>query len=140
MKIYFNLELDNYTNRNGEKAIMIRCTYNREHKRVRTNIHIKPKFWDDKAKAVKKSHPLAKEYSASLNEQFLSLERLFLDMVRDDTEITLDTFIKAIEKPKSVNFYEFAFKNKLSQFKSSNKMGTYRRYESVLTKLEEFAP
>lgn len=139
MKVYFNLELDNYTNRNGENAIMVRCTYNREHRRVRTNIHIKPKFWDDTIKAVKKNHPLAKEYSASLNEQFLALEKLFLDMVRDDTEISLDAFIKAIGKPKSVNFYEFAYKNKLSQFKSSKKLGTFRRYESVLNKLKEFA-
>ncbi|MGJ7030041.1 phage integrase SAM-like domain-containing protein [Niabella hirudinis] len=138
MKIYFNLELDSYANRKGERAIMIRCTQHRQHKRIKTGIHINPVFWDSIKKNISKKHPLFKEYDSVLKQKLLNAEKIYLDIIRENAEITLQDFLEKLETPKTANFFDFAIQKKLNQFKSDKKMGTFRRYEAVLNKLKEF--
>jgi len=139
MDIHFNIELDNYTNKKGEKSVFIRCTQNRKHKRVNVGIQINPKYWDETQKCITKRHKLHKEYNAAIQQKMLELQKVYLSQLNSGEFIELPSFIQTIQKPQSQNFFDFAYKYKLEPIKSNKKLGTYRRYEAVLNKLKEFA-
>ncbi len=139
MNLTFNLELDYKPNKKGEKLLMIRCSQGRNHKRINTGIHLLPKYWDATKKQVKKSHPLALELTKTISKKMVELEEAYLELLRDNEQVSFLELAISIQKPKSVNFYQFAITHKLNQFKTNRKMGTFRRYESVLNKLKEFA-
>lgn len=138
MSITFNLELDYKANKKGEKLLMIRCSQHGNHKRINTGIHIEPKHWDKLLKKVKKSHPLYLEMNKTLSKKLTEFEEIHIALLDKNEEVYLDEIISKYQKPKSLSFYDFAYKTKLAHFKANKKMGTYRRYEAVLNKLKEF--
>jgi len=126
MEIYFNIELDSHTNKKGENTIFIRCTFNRQHKRISTGIQIIPKYWNSKQRIVAKNHPLSKEYNSIISQKLIELEKIYLSMVKENQDISLDLLLNRVMKPKSLSFYDFAYKTKLAHFKANKKLGTYR--------------
>lgn len=139
MSLTFNLELDSKPNKKGEKLLMIRCTYQGKHKRINTGIHLLPNYWDTVKKKIKISHPLYSETNKTITQLLQEVEGNYLALLRDKDEISLVDLIKSLNKPKSINFFEFAKSYKLNDFKAKKMTGTYRRYEAVLNKLKEFA-
>src|SRR5206468_1994184 len=134
----FNVELDSKTNKNGEKLIMIRVTQNGAHKRINTGICINSAHWDKKKKLVQKKYPLADEINATIAAKLNKLMEVYLQQLRQDGITSLHALCNQFAKPKALNFFEFAKTFKLNYFAANGKLGTLRRYESVLTKLKLF--
>jgi integrase/recombinase XerD len=140
MPITFNLELDSKPNRKGEHLIMIRCSKDGDHKRINSGQHLAKRHWDCKKQLAKKSYPNHVELNKTLIHKQQEIEEVYLKLSRTGTiEASLIDVVKQFGKPKSINFFDFAINYKLSQFKANNKLGTYRRYESILNKIKNYA-
>jgi integrase/recombinase XerD len=139
MNIHFNLELSSRASSQSEKSILIRLTQNRQHRRVSTGIQVEEKHWDPKGQKIRKNHPIAAEYNGILQAKLKELNGVYSKLLQDDPSITADDIIRHLSRTKTTNFFGFAYSTKMAEIKSSNKMGTYRRYEAVLSKLEVYA-
>ena len=139
MSITFNLELDSKANKKGEHLIMIRCSKDGDHKRINSGQHLARKHWNFKKQLAKKSYPNHIELNKTLIHKQQEIEEIYLKLSRSNTtELNLIDVIRQFGKPKAINFYDFAIHYKLNQFKTNKKLGTYRRYESVLNKVKEY--
>lgn len=139
MNIHFNLELSGKASLQGQKSILIRLTQNREHTRVSTGIQLEMKYWDKSKKRVKGSHPLAKEYNEIIQTKLKELTALYSKLLAEKVALSPEDLINHSAKKISTNFFEFAYATKLAEIKANQKMGTHRRYESVLKKLLMYA-
>ncbi len=137
--VTFNLELDSHTNSKGESILMIRCSQNRIHKRINSGIRVIPKYWDNAKKQVKKFHPLHHDLNKTINLKFQEVQEKYLSLLREEEPVTMFELVSKVQQPRSVNFFEFARTYKLNQFKNNKKLGTLRRYESVLAKFSRYA-
>ena len=140
MKASFTPELNNRADSKGEHLIQIRCSQNRIHKRISTQVSIPLKYWDKAKREVKKGHTEADQYNRIIRSLLQKLSKAYTDMLEAGEDISIDDLISQISKPKAISFYKFAEDTKLAEFKSKQKMGTFRRYEAVLNKLKEYAP
>jgi integrase len=139
MNIHFNLELSSRTGSKSEKSILIRLTQNRQHRRISTGIKTEENHWDSKVQRVKKSHPLAVEYNSILQTKLKEVTHAYSLLLEEDSQVTSEEVIRNLTGIKPTNFFDFAYSTKLAEIKSRNKLGTYRRYEAVLKKLERYA-
>lgn len=139
MIITFNLELSNTKGSNNEHGIFIRCTQNRKHRRINTGISIPTKSWDKTYHKIKRNHPLYTEYNKVLDNKLKQLIDNYATLIGKGEPVTLDALIYEINIDTTINFFEFATRTKMTQVKSTNKLGTFRRYESVLNKFKLYA-
>lgn len=139
MNIHFNLELSSRANQRAEKSILIRCTQDRNHRRISTGIQVESNLWDPIKKKVRKKHPLSNEYNQIIITKLKELTEYYSKCLQKDPYISMDELIRNVNKNNSSNFFEFAYSTKLAEIKSRNKLGTYRRYVAVLSKLQEYS-
>ena len=104
-----------------------------------TGVQVEEKHWDPKGQRVRKNHPLATEYNGILQAKLKELNGVYSKLLQDDPSTTADDIIRHLSRTKTTNFFGFAYSTKMLEIKSRNKMGTYRRYEAVLSKLETYA-
>ena len=139
MNVHFNLELSSRASSQSEKSVLIRLTQNRRHRRISTGIQVEEKHWDHAGQKIRKNHPLAAEYNSVLHAKIKELTGVYSKLIQEDPTVTADDIIRSISRTKTTNFFGFAHSTKMAEIKSNNKMGTYRRYEAVLSKLEAYA-
>jgi len=139
MNVHFNLELSSRASSQAEKSILIRLTQNRQHRRMSTGIQVEEKHWDQDNQKVRKNHPLATEYNSILLSKIKELNTVYSKLLHQDSSTTTDDIIRHLTRTQTTNFFGFAYSTKMEEIKSSKKMGTYRRYEAVLSKLEAYA-
>jgi integrase/recombinase XerD len=139
MNVHFNLELSSRASSQAEKSILIRLTQNRQHRRMSTGIQVEEKHWDQDNQKVRKNHPLATEYNSILLSKIKELNTVYSKLLHQDSSTTADDIIRHLTRTQTTNFFGFAYSTKMEEIKSSKKMGTYRRYEAVLSKLEAYA-
>ncbi len=140
MKVSFNPELNYRANSKGEHLIQIRCSQNRVHKRINTQIAVEKKHWDTGKLEVKKVCPLADQYNRIIRSWLQKISKAYTELLEAGEDFTVDAVIASVSKPKTISFYKFAEDTKLAEFKAKGKMGTFRRYEAVLSKLKVYAP
>jgi integrase/recombinase XerD len=138
MNVHFTPELNSRSGNTGEHSILIRCTQNRKHKRLSTGITVAKKYWDTKKYFVKKNHALADQYNRIIQQALLKLQKAYAALLENNQDITLENIFNSIQQPRQLSFFEFAEQTKFQEFKNSGKMGTLRRYQSVLEKLKAF--
>ena len=139
MNIHFNLELSSRTGSKSEKSILIRLTQYRQHRRISTGLKIEEKHWDFKEQRVNRSHPLAVEYNSILQTKLKEVTHAYSILLEEDSQVTSEEVLRSLTGIKPTNFFDFAYSTKLAEIRSRNKLGTYRRYEAVLRKLERYA-
>lgn len=83
---------------------------------------------------------MADQYNRIIRGWLQKLSKTYNDLLEAGEDLTLDSMILQVNKPKALSFYKFAEDTKLAEFKAKQKMGTYRRYEAVLNKLKDYAP
>ncbi len=140
MKVSFTPELNYRADSKGEHLIQIRCSQNRTHKRINTQVSVAKKYWDKGKQEVKRSHPQADQYNRIIRGWLQKLSKSYSDLLEAGEDVTTDNLMAQVNKPKALSFYKFAEETKLAEFKAKQKMGTYRRYEAILNKLKEYAP
>lgn len=138
MNIHFNLELSTKASLRSEKSVLIRLTQARKHRRISTGIQLEERYWDSKRKKVKGQHPLSKEYNEIIANKLKEVTSLYSSLLLQQGATTTDELIRKLTTPLHTNFFDFAYNTKLAEIKSRNKMGTYRRYEAVLSKLQTY--
>ena len=139
MNITFTLELSSNNGKKREVSILIRMTQNRKLKRVATGIKILPETWDPVKKKIRKKHPLADQYNKVLDLKLTEVIKTYSKLLEVNGHVTPEDISRVLSKDTTTNFFDFAYGTKMAEIKSSNKMGTYRRYEDVLSKLEVYA-
>ena len=140
MKVSFTPELNHRADSKGEHLIQIRCSQSRLHKRINTGISVSQKHWDKGKLEVKKGHQNADQYNRIIRGWLQKLSKAYSDLLETGEDLVIDSLIARVNSPKVISFYKFAEETKLAEFKARKKMGTYRRYEAVLSKLRAYAP
>ncbi|MBM3454888.1 MAG: site-specific integrase [Bacteroidetes bacterium] len=139
MNITFTKELSNKAAADKEASILIRMTQNRKLKRMATGIKVLPELWDPVKKKVKKKHPLSEQYNKLLEVKLAEVIKSYSKLLEIQGQVTPDDIYRELNKDKNTNFFDFAYSTKMAEIKSSKKLGTYRRYEAVLSKLQNYA-
>jgi integrase/recombinase XerD len=139
MTVHFTPEINSRASSKGDHAIQIRCTQNRKHKRVTIGIAVPKDHWDTKKHCVKKKHPMADQYNRIIQQELLKLQKAYATLLEDGKDVTLDHICQSLQQPRQQSFYEFAEQTKLREFQTNGKLGTLRRYQSVLEKLKDYA-
>lgn len=137
--ISISLELNSKKSNDLEGRVLIRCTQNRQHKRIGTGVAVAPKYWDKKHHRVKGSHPLSNELNNLIQEKLKKVTAVYTKLLSENEEVTLDDIVIRTTSAPMTNFFDFAYSTKMEEIKSRKKLGTYRRYEAVLNKLKEYA-
>lgn len=138
MSLTFNLELNRSNTSSNEGTVLIRITQHRKLKRIGTGISIPIQAWDKIHQKVKKSHPLSNEYNGILTESLKKVIAAYNKLLQESDSFSLDDIVAAVNNTGNENFFDFAIRTKLAEIKASNKLGTLRRYESVLCKFKNF--
>jgi len=139
MTIYFSLEIGSRSSKTGKKSIFIRLTQHRKHCRISTGIQVEERFWDNLAKKVKKNHPMAASYNQILAAKLGGVTAMYARLIQEDPNISAEELVRHLAPDATANFFDFARTTRLAEIRSRQKMGTLRRYEVVLSKLEDFA-
>jgi len=139
MNITFTLELSSKAAADKEVSILIRMTQNRKLKRMATGIKVQPELWDPVKKKVKKKHPLSDQYNKLLDVKLAEVIKTYSKLLEVNGDVSPEEISREITKSTTSNFFDFAYSTKMAEIKSRNKMGTYRRYDAVLSKLRTYA-
>jgi integrase/recombinase XerD len=139
MNITFTLELCSHAGEKKEVGILIRMTQNRKLKRISTGIKVLPETWDPIMKKIRKKHPLALQYNKLLEVKLAEVIKTYSKLLEETSDVSPDDIYRELTKNTTTNFFDFAYSSKMAEIKSRNKIGTYRRYEAVLSKLEAYA-
>ena len=138
MKITFTLELSSHTGAKKEVSILIRMTQNRKLKRISTGIKVLPDTWDPVKKKIRKKHHLADQYNKLLDLKLAEAIKTYTKLLEVNGAVSPEDIHREMLRDNTTNFFDFAHNTKMAEIKSRNKMGTYRRYEAVLFKLEAY--
>lgn len=138
MTITFSLELNYRADSSGQHLIQIRCSQNRKHKRFTTGISVPLKSWDKQKQKIKKNHPNNEQYTRIIEAQMKQLCERYAKLLETTEDVILDDLLISPSKTKQ-SFFSFAATTKIAAITSTNKLGTLRRYESVLNKFKAFA-
>jgi integrase len=82
---------------------------------------------------------LAVEYNSILQTKLKEFTHAYSILLEEDSQVTSEEVLRSLTGIKPTNFFDFAYSTKLAEIRSRNKLGTYRRYEAVLKKLERYA-
>jgi hypothetical protein len=100
MIISFNLELNKINSSTNKCSVYIRCTQNRQHRRINTGISLFFDLWDAVQKKVKKKDPNSKELNELLNAKFKSVLTNYAKLVQENDDVTLDELLAEINRDK----------------------------------------
>ena len=139
MNITFNLELNPSIDSKAEKTILIRCTLNRKHKRISTGIRIPVSVWNKNKQQIKATYKMAEEYNSILQTKLKTVIKAYNKLLEANETISLDELTSSLTQSNHVNFFDFAYRTKMAEIKTSNKLGTLKRYETVLNKFQAFS-
>ncbi len=113
MKVSFTPELNHRANSKGEHSIQIRCSQNRIHRRINTEISVPKKSWDSGKQEVKKTHPLAQQYNRIIRNWLLKISKGYSELLETGEDIDLDhllsTFCTRISLIRAPIFFSKAF-------------------------------
>jgi integrase len=139
MGITFVPELNYRAGSDGLHLIQIRCSLHRKHRRFSTGVAIEKAYWEAKKHQVRKNHPMSVEYNAIITEHLRRASKAYSKLLALKEEVHLEYVIQEIHGSTEVLFSRFAEESKLAEIKARQKMGTYRRYLTAVTKFLEFA-
>ena len=138
MNVTFGLEICKNKANDQEVTILIRFTQNRKSKRISTGVKIPIKHWNQSKQKVKSTNNSYIELNGIVNEKLKRAITAYRDLLEEGIEVDLYEIKNKLTKKSVTDFFEFAKRTKIEQIKSSNKLGTLRRYETVLAKFKEF--
>ena len=138
MNVTFGLDAFKNKANDREVTILIRFTQNRKSKRISTGIKIPIKDWNSKKQKVKSSNLSHNELNGVIQEKLKRVIGVYRDLLEGNIDVELKDIKNKLTTKSTTDFFEFAYKTKISQLEASNKLGTLKRYETVLTKFKLF--
>jgi integrase len=123
--------------KNKEAPLYLRVIKNRKIKYVSLSAYILPKYWDEGGEKVKPNHPSALRFNSYLAEKTrLALDSI-LESETDDPAAPYPPLKYSVLGSSPVDFFTYAY-TFIKQYEDKGKIGTYRRFKAVLTKLETY--
>ena len=124
-------------NKAGEVPIYIRISDANKDRYISLGIHIKPQFWNKRSGTVRQNDYYDADAINALITRKLSEVRLQFYQLRQTNDTVSANTVKNNVSYDSGDFLVYA-KSYADRFKSAGKIGTYRRYNSIISKIETF--
>jgi integrase/recombinase XerD len=135
----------NKVNKKGECPIAFRIIKDRKATLISSGYSIDPLHWDEDNKKIKSSakNRDSKETVARINAQitkrFGEIQNELIDIDGLNKRVSRKQIKEQLHGKTYQNFYEFA-KKVVESYKTENKIGTYSRTNTIINKMEEYAP
>lgn len=125
------------TNSAGEAPICIRIIKNRVAKFIFLDYRVKPEFWDEEERRVKKSHPNSKQLNCFLAQKIAEAEAASLNLESKDKSVASVKIKQELKGKAPLSFIEY-FNRYLIELTNNGQIGTYNKAKAVLSKLNEY--
>ncbi|POY35503.1 recombinase [Solitalea longa] len=122
----------------GEAPLYLRIIKDRKAKFISVGIKIDPKFWDEKKLRIKKGHPNSQRFNNYLTNKIAEAENIILDLQTKSKTVSPKSMKEMVIGKPAVSFGPFA--NKYLEHLERKNLSTYRKYKSLLKKIEAFTP
>jgi integrase len=126
--------MDKLSKSTNEVPVCLRITKNRGVM-YKTLLHIDPKYWDEKEQRIKKQHPNAGLLNVQITKKKAELEKETCFLTLTDDSAGISTIRNKINNRTSFDLFEYAEKY-LGQLYKEGKYATYKKYKSVIEKLQ----
>ena len=121
----------------GEAPLCIRITKDRISKFVFLNYRIKPEFWDDENKRVKKSHPNAGRLNSFIATKVKEAEDAALKCETSDKNILAERIKEQIMGKAPESFFKYADKY-VKELETNQKFGSHRKIKSAVNNVRKY--
>jgi integrase/recombinase XerD len=135
----------NKANKKGECPIAFRIVKDRKATVISTGYFINPLHWDDQNKKIKASAKSrdSKETVARINAQitqrFGEIQNELIGIDSLNKRVSRKQIKEQLYGKAPEDFYAFA-KKVVESYKAENKIGSFSKNQSILTKLKDYAP
>lgn len=137
MAITYKLELNSKPKIDGTHGILLRITENRKHKRISTEIFIKPEDFNKKAdygKWIRKTNARHTALNASL-EKFIDKHKHARSEIEKNNQFpTAVGIIKAVKHKNTASFTDY-YKEKIEDYKTNSSPSYYMHLKSKYNNL-----
>jgi len=129
-------------NPSGHFPIAIRITKDRKSSYLGTGQHIEEKFWDEKNRCVRKSHPNSNVINNFILKKTSEANQKVIDAENHEDYQTLSSIKKKIKQTKKVDFFTVAkihldnLKNRERHHQYDTELGRLKKFKSFLKKSE----
>lgn len=127
------IRLDKLAKSTNEAPVCLRITKDRRTT-YKTLLHIDPKYWDAKGQCVKKQHPNAELFNATIAKKKANLEQEACLLTLANDSVSISTIRNKINDRPSFDLFEYADKY-IEQLYKDGKHATYKKNKSVIKKL-----
>ncbi len=124
-------------NEAGEAPLCIRITKDRITKFIFLDYRIRPEFWDEKERHVKKSHPNSARLNNYLTTKLMEAQGAALKMESAEKNVLPDKIKDQIMGKSSASFYKYA-ERWLVELDNTERIGTYRHAKSIIDKMKKY--
>jgi len=109
-------------NKQGKYPLAIRITKNRQSNYMYIGHYIELKFWDNKNKLVRKSHPNSNQLNNLLISKLVEVNKMLLELQSENNDISSSQIKKKINSSlESISFFDVA-NNYLTELENNNKL------------------
>ena len=135
----------NKVNKKGEAPIFFRVIKNRKSSYISTGFSVIEADWDESNKRIKstakgKGHKdTVARMNALISQRFLDIQNDIIEAESTQKSITTKTIRETLHGKPPLDFFTFA-DSVVENYNLENKIGTYSRTKSVITKLKFYAP
>jgi len=127
----------NKLNKRGLAPLYIRITKSKKSNFISTGIYLEPSQWNPNKDVVRSSHDNFKRLNSFLAQKLADALDATLKVERNSKYSTSKTLKAHIMGDDPVPFFPFA-DNYIKIYESKGKIGTYKRFKSVISKMKKF--
>lgn len=138
MAVTYAFELRNYTDRKGLRPIVMRITAGKAVSRKSTGFKVVEKHWDFARERVKRTHPNYSIINNALDALKDAAEAAHASAVAEGEVIAHPSQIQN-RASSSMSFYDL-MAERIKTFERGERWSTAKRYETILKKLQDYAP
>lgn len=131
------IELRNYTRKNGMRPLVLRVTSGAKVSRKNTGLYIHPHEWDDSKRQVNRKHPSWQQINEALTVLVKTAEGEKAEAIKDRRLVVPSAVVRNVFATN--DFYALAEARKKG-FADAGKYSSQKNYASMISRLKEFAP
>lgn len=125
-------------NKKGEAALYMRFIKNRRSTNIYTGIRIADKYWDERRKMVKSSHPNSERLNNNLKKLEIEYRDRVLNAEGNDLSISIKDIKGSITGRNSPDFFEIG-QGIVDYYLATNRIGSHAKAMSILKKVSVYA-
>ncbi|MBN1183421.1 MAG: site-specific integrase [Bacteroidales bacterium] len=139
--VTFNIELSSKPIKGQkEHLLMLRITVNRKKARIALMYSVLPNQFISKAtnfKFIRASNPSYSVINSYLENQINTAKTVAQEILNEKKPLTAIEIKRRLLENKGTSFFEYA-QNKASSFKAKGEVGSFKKYNAIISSLREF--